>query len=234
MSTQTVWLITGASRGIGLELARQASSSPDAIVFAAVRHPEGATDLKAIKPSGKIHIVKVDTTSEESINAAAKEIEGLLDGKGIDYLLNNAAITAGDDRAFKFDSKALTNCLTTNVVGPALVGQAFVHLVEKSNKKTIVNFTSGLSSLKLDMGPQLSSYSISKTAINMLTYKQAREKKDLIAISLDPGWVQTDMGGPNAWLKVEFSVENIISTVTSLTPEKSGKFFSYKGEEQPW
>ncbi|KZS96266.1 NAD(P)-binding protein [Sistotremastrum niveocremeum HHB9708] len=234
MTAETVWYITGASRGIGLELTRQVISSPSAIVLAAVRDPKSATALQGLTAKGKLHIVQINTSDEESIVAAAAEAEKLLDGKGIDYLLNNAAISTGDDRAFKFDVKNLNSCFATNVVGPALVGREFVHLVEKSEKKTIVNFTSGLSSMALDHGPQITSYSLSKTGVNMLTYKQAKEKPSLTVVALDPGWVRTDMGGPDAWLSTEEAVGFILHTVSALKPEQSGKFIDNKGEIQPW
>jgi len=235
-SETTVWLITGASRGIGLELVRQVSGEKSATVFAAVRTPETATKLNQVKASaaGEVHVIKMDTGSEESIIQASKEIESLLNGRGIDYVLNNAAITAGNDRAFTFKTEDLTDILNTNVTGPAIIGRTFVHLLLKSKKKTIVNFTSGLSSFQLDFGAINFSYTISKTAINMVSYKQAKENKDLTVITLDPGYVKTDMGGENAVLEIDYSVKNILNTVTSLTPQHSGKFLNYDGKEKPW
>jgi len=236
-ASKTVWLITGASRGVGLELTRQLSQQGSTTVLATARNPDSSSKLQEIKSkaANQVHIVKLDTSSEDSIKSASKEVESLLGGKGIDYLINNAAIqTGGDDRSFSFITQNMSDDFQTNVIGPAIMGREFVDQVAKSEKKTVVNITSGLASFGRDLGPINLSYSISKTAINMLTYKQAKEMKDMTFICLDPGWIVTDMGGPNAPLTVENAVKNIISTISSSTPSMSGSFVNNEGKVVPW
>ncbi|EGO18380.1 hypothetical protein SERLADRAFT_444197 [Serpula lacrymans var. lacrymans S7.9] len=94
--------------------------------------------------------------------------------------------------------------------------------------------TSGLASIQSNHGPKATSYSISKCALNMLTYKQAREKPDLIPFVVDPGWVKTEMGGPGAMLEPHESVSGILKHVSGATPDCAGKFFGYRGNEIPW
>ena len=173
-------------------MSRQLSQQGSTTVLATARNPDSSSKLQEIKANAvdRVHIVKLDTSSEDSIKSASKEIETLLGGKGIDYLINNAAIqvsslelynfywrigslsltkwTGADDRAFSFATQNMSDDFQTNVIGPAIIGREFVDQVAKSEKKTIVNITSGLASFGRDLGPINLSYSISKTAINML------------------------------------------------------------------
>ncbi|KAI0753992.1 hypothetical protein C8Q80DRAFT_1216281 [Daedaleopsis nitida] len=237
MAAKTTWLITGTSRGIGLELVRQLLVDPSNVVVATCRNPPGATDLHALKNSAKgtLHIATIDVADEASIWDSVKVVEGLLgEGASLDYLYNNAAINEGDDMAFSFDPAVFRRTMQSNVIGPGLLAQAYLPLLEKGTKKTIVNMSSGLASIGLGLGGKCTTYSVSKTALNMLTYKQKEERPDFTVIALDPGWVKTVMGGEGAQLEPEFSVSHILKKVTALTIEDSGKFFSYAGKEIPW
>ncbi|RDX40861.1 C-factor [Lentinus brumalis] len=237
MTDKTTWLITGASRGIGLELTRQLLTNPSNIVVATCRNPPSAKDLSALKDSarGTLHIAQIDVSDEDSIRNSVKAVEDLLGADAsIDYLYNNAAINEGNDTAFTFQSAVLMRTIQANVVGPAVMAQAYLPLLEKSKKKTIVNVTSGLASIGLDLGSKNATYTISKTALNMLAYKQKTERPDFTVIVIDPGWVKTEMGGEGAILEPEESVSNIVRTVTGLKHEDSGKFFRYDGQTLPW
>ncbi|TFK87310.1 NAD(P)-binding protein [Polyporus arcularius HHB13444] len=237
MAGEYVWLVTGSNRGIGLELVKQLLSSPSNIVIAACRNPSKAAELHALSDSakGRLRLVALDVASKESIREAAQEVAGIVGDKGVDYLINNAGINpGGEDTAFTLDVDVLEQVFATNVVGPAYVAQAFSGLVEKSTKKTIVNVSSTLGSMGADYGTRCTSYSVTKAALNMLTYKEAKEKPDITAISMCPGWLQTDMGGQNAALPVSVGVAGILKTVLSLKPEDSGQFFNFKGERVPW
>ncbi|KAI0375982.1 C-factor [Pilatotrama ljubarskyi] len=230
------WLITGTSRGIGLEMTRQLLADPSNIVVAACRNPDKATALHVLKDSAKgtLHVVALDVSDEASIQNSFKAVEQALGDKGLDYLYNNAAINEGDDSAFNLTSAVALRTYQANVIGPALIAQTYLPLLEKGKRKVIVNMSSGLASIGLDLGPKCASYSISKTALNMLTYKQKAERPDITSIALDPGWVKTDMGGEGAMLEPEFSVSNLLKVVTTVTTKDSGKFFRYTGEELPW
>ncbi|KAI0653041.1 NAD-P-binding protein [Cubamyces menziesii] len=235
-SPQTyVWFITGASRGIGLELTKQLLDSPSNIILAACRNPSNATALNALSSSstGRVHVLTLDVTNHQSVRDAAKEAASILGDSGIDYLINNAGIIAADS-AFTAQPEVMQKLFDTNVIGPAYVTQVFLPLVEKSKKKTVVNVSSELGRLTADFGTLSTSYSITKAALNMLTYKQQKERPDIVFISLCPGWLKTDLGGQNAPNDVDVGVAGIVKTVTGLTPQDSGKFFNYKGESLPW
>ncbi|KIJ61072.1 hypothetical protein HYDPIDRAFT_138183 [Hydnomerulius pinastri MD-312] len=231
----TTWFLTGASRGIGLETTRQLLQSPSNTVFASCRSPSTATDLAALASSpGTLYIVQLDVADVASIKSGCDEVLKLLDGAGLDYVLNNAAINRGADFAFNFSPVDLADSIAINVTAPALISRYLTPAIEKSNRRVILNMTSGLASIASNHGEKAASYSISKAAVNMLTYKQARERPDFIPIVLDPGWVKTDMGGDGAMLEPHESVSGILKVLQGLTSEDGGKFFGYRGNEIPW
>ncbi|KAH7910500.1 hypothetical protein BJ138DRAFT_1136000 [Hygrophoropsis aurantiaca] len=237
------WFLTGnvkafsASRGIGLETTRQLLQSSSNTVFATCRSPSTASGLSALasgSSAGKLHIVQLDVADEASIKKGTSEVLRLLDGAALDYVINNAGINRGADFAFNFSPTDLADTITSNVVGPALIARHLLPAIEKSSRKVIVNMSSGLASIGKNLGPKSTSYSISKTAVNMLTYKQARERPDLIPFVIDPGWVKTKMGGPGAILEPHQSVSGILKVIINATSANAGKFYGYMGNEIPW
>jgi len=235
----STWLITGASRGIGLELVKRLLASPDVeIVFAACRSPQSAISLHALhnstSTSGTLHVVQMNVTDEASIICAKDEVAEILQGKGLDYLINNAGVAPQDDSTTTLDVKDLMSTMLANVAGPALVTRAFIPLIEQGDRKVIANISSAMASIGTDWGKEHTTYSISKYGLNMLTYKLAKERLDLIPFLVDPGWVKTDMGGSNARLEVHESVTGIIQVVKNVTAKDAGRFIDYTGQTVPW
>ncbi|KAI0667311.1 NAD-P-binding protein [Trametes maxima] len=236
----TAWLVTGSSRGIGLEIVRQLLTSPDNLVVAAVRNPEKATKLNALKDSarGTLHVIDVDVSDFNSIRSSVKTLEPILGEVGLDYLINNAAVHH-PDTAFTLDPDDLMHTFRTNVAGPALLAQVALPFLEKGVRRTILNVSSMGGSVSVghtlsDSTFQIGSYAPSKAALNMLTVKQKYERPDFIVIAMCPGWVKTDMGGQDAALEPEESVASILKVITSVTSADSGKFLRQNGEEIPW
>ncbi|KAI0296287.1 NAD-P-binding protein [Multifurca ochricompacta] len=211
MATTHTWLL---KPGYRLEIVKQLLASSSNIVIASCRKPDEATELKEleIKSPGRLHLVTLDILDGASIKASME----------------------GENTAFEVDEDSFSRTLKSNVVGPALTAQAYLPYLEKGTKKTIVNISSALGSLAVIFDSRYAAYSASKAALNMLTQKQAKARKDIISISLDPGWVQTDMGGPNADIKPQVSVGGLLKVITTATPEKSGKYIRYTGEELAW
>ncbi|KAI9061980.1 NAD-P-binding protein [Trametes sanguinea] len=237
MSDKRVWLVTGTSRGIGLELVKQLVETPSHIVIATCRNPTKATSLRELADAAKdrMHIVALDVTDDKSVKESVTQVATIVGSQGIDYLVNNAGVNdGGDDRPSSMDLSVLQHVFDTNVVAPARVYQAYLPLVMKSTKKTIVNISSALGSITLARGPIYTSYSTSKAALNMLTYKQHAEHPDLTVISMQPGHLKTDLGGPTAQIDVDVGVAGVLKVVKSLKPEDSGKFLDYQGKELPW
>ncbi|KIJ61524.1 hypothetical protein HYDPIDRAFT_115668 [Hydnomerulius pinastri MD-312] len=238
MSISLTWLVTGASRGIGFNIVQQLLRSPDNVVIAACRNLKSAQALMALElapdTSGKLYLVQMDVTDETSISSAKNEVETMLGEAGLDYLINNAGVAVRNDTPATLAPKDLTATIIANVAGPALVTRAFIPLIARSNRKVIANISTAMASIGVDYGGEHSSYSISKAALNMLTYKQSKEWPDLIPFVVDPGWVKTDMGGSNATLEPHESAAGIIQVVSSATASNAGCFIDYKGEMVPW
>ncbi|KZV62033.1 NAD(P)-binding protein [Peniophora sp. CONT] len=235
-TTQT-WLITGANRGIGLEFVRQLLSDQSNVVFATCRNPDAATDLAALGKSaqGRLHIFALDTSDPASISSAPEHTRAALGEQGLDYLLCSAAVVRLGDSVMVMSAEDMTRSFAVNVVGPALLAQAFLPLLERPGARgVIMNMSSGLGSIGLDCGPKCASYSVTKAALNMLTYKQAKEKPNLVSFVIDPGWVKTEMGGEGAVLEPEESVAGLLKVLINADTKISGKFLRYTGEELPW
>ncbi|THH10820.1 hypothetical protein EW146_g8251 [Bondarzewia mesenterica] len=236
MSQTRTWLVTGSNRGIGLEFVRQLVSSPNNIVIATCRHPDTASDLKALKEwaKGNLYIMKLDVSNTDSIEASVESTKDILSAQGLDYLINNAAVSEGNDLAFDMSISGLMRSFQANVAGPAFIAQTYLPFIERSTRKVIMNMTSGLGSIGLNCGKKNASYSITKTALHMLSYKQAAQRPDLISFVIDPGWVKTDLGGEGATLEPHESVSALLTFVTNATAEHSGMVFRYSGDPLPW
>ncbi|KAI0325669.1 NAD-P-binding protein [Cubamyces sp. BRFM 1775] len=233
---QYTWLITGCSRGIGLGLTEQLLRDPANFIIASCRTPEKATALKALKDTAKgtLHIVKLDVDDLEGLKNSVNEVSQILGDKGLDYLVNNAAVNQKIDTAFTMDVEGWSAVFKTNVVAPALLAQVYLPLIEKSTKKTIINVSSSLGAFGYGYGELWASYAITKTGLNMLTYKQRAERPDLMVVCLCPGWVKTDMGTEDAPLELEESVTAVAKVLTSLKPEDNGRLINYRHEIVPW
>ncbi|KAI0683535.1 NAD-P-binding protein [Earliella scabrosa] len=234
----TTWFITGANRGIGLETTRQLLESlTTTTIVATARNPSQATALNALanRFSGRLHVVALEVADQESVRKCAQEVASIVGEQGIDYLINNAGTNPGvGDTAYAMIMADLQAVFMTHVAGPAYIAQLLLPLVEKSRRKTIVNITSSVGSIGSDFGAINASYSISKAALNMLTTKQAKERPDVVSISMCPGWLKTDLGGEGALLDVSIGVAGVIKTISSLTPESNGKFYNFEGKQVPW
>ncbi|KAH9895562.1 NAD-P-binding protein [Cubamyces lactineus] len=233
------WLITGSNRGIGLEIAKQLLASPTNIVYATCRNPSQATALVQLAESapGRLHVIELDVTDDASVRRSVERVTSIVGDSGIDYLINNAAImTQGGECAVPstMDLDALSREFQVNVLGPARVYQAYLSSVAASRKKTVVNIASRLGSIGSDCGVHYTTYAISKSALNMLTYKEHAERPDLIVIAMDPGHLKTDMGGPTATLEVSEGVKGVLDVIRKLKAEDSGKYFNFRGGVHPW
>ncbi|MBC8084071.1 MAG: SDR family oxidoreductase [Hymenobacter sp.] len=235
-------LITGANRGLGLELTRQYLERGDT-VFAACRQPATATDLRQLQDSGtgQLHLVPLDVTDEASIEAARLTVAGLTDS--LDVLVNNAGIFPGagpeDPAKQQLGQLTAANALTflhVNAVGPLLVAQAFLALLKAAPKARIVSLSSGQGSLTWKAAGEPYHYSASKAALNMYMRALAAEvgTYGLISVLVDPGWVQTGMGGSTATLPPADSARGIIRLTEQLHAEENGGFVTWQGQPVPW
>jgi NAD(P)-dependent dehydrogenase (short-subunit alcohol dehydrogenase family) len=231
------FLITGANRGIGLAVTRALLSQGDR-VFAACRNPGKASELAALKKEhgDRLEPVALEADSQTSVEAAAREV-GKKTGH-LDLLFNNAGIMPQpyDAPLEKVEIPKMKEAFEVNTLGPLRIAQAFLPLLKKAKNPRIINMTSGLASLSGKSEGAFYAYGVSKAGLNMLTRTMAFDlKKDgITCVVLDPGWVQTDMGGTGAPLKPEESASAIAKTIKGLTMKQTSLFLYNNGEELKW
>jgi len=228
-------LITGANRGLGLEFAQQLLAR-GARVIAACRQPGRAlklTELAAAHP-GHLHVLPLDLARERSIAGLAHEAGMLTDR--LDALINNAGVLVSGERYGELNAKAFAETFATNVIGPLLLTQALTSLLEHGDAARVVNLSSDLGSHADTLAFNTPSYAISKAALNMVTRLTAAElgPRGITVISLNPGWVRTDMGGARAPLAANESVAAMLEVIDGLKPGDSGRFLDYSGAEVAW
>jgi NAD(P)-dependent dehydrogenase (short-subunit alcohol dehydrogenase family) len=227
-------LITGANRGLGLEFARQ-HLADGWQVYAACRDPASASELRRLAEDSddKLRTLAMDVTYRASIREAATE----LDGRAIDLLLNNAGIIGPRGQTVgNIDYEAWAEVLAVNTMGPMRVSEAFVEHVARSDRKLIVTLTSGMGSIADNTSGGSIVYRGSKAAVNMVMRSLALDlaPRGITCVVVNPGWVRTDMGGPNATLELSESISALRRLIATLGPEQSSRFLNYTGREYPW
>jgi NAD(P)-dependent dehydrogenase (short-subunit alcohol dehydrogenase family) len=225
-------LITGSNRGIGLELARQYAAAGDT-VFASCRAPDSADALNrlASQSEGRVIVQAMDVTDGASIADAAKAVGD----RPIDILINNAGIMGGEDQSLDgVDSDDWVEALKVMTIGPLRVARAFLDNLRKAKNPKIAIMTSQMGATTWPMGGSYS-YGSAKAAVNRVGIALALDLKDQVIVSLiHPGWVRTDMGGPNADIAPEESAAGIRKVIAALTKAESGKFRKWNGDIHPW
>ena len=220
-------LITGAGRGLGLELATQYAKDGWQVV-GTVRDDAGKKRLE--KLGAEAHVI--DVTEFKSIGQLASRLKG----RALDILFCNAGIIGKRGMALgSFDYADWEKILRVNLLGAAAVIEALVDNVAASERKTIAVMSSRLGSIAETSGMTLP-YSTSKAALNLLAKALAEtlRPRGVIVAALSPGWVRTDMGGQGASLTPEVSVRGLRKVLGGLRREDSGKFFSHDGSQIPW
>lgn len=221
-------LITGGNRGLGLETARQLSERGFHIYLAS-RDPERGKAAAASLPGGSVNVLTLDVTSDVQIHDAVGHLPSL------DVLVNNAGIYEREDHSIlDLSGERLLRTLQTNTLGPLRVAQACWRLLEKSSSARIINISSGLGQLA-EMDHETPAYCISKTALNAITRQLAGAGRasNIAVNSICPGWVRTDMGGPEAHRSVEEGVDTIVWLASEAPQDLTGQFLRDR-KPIPW
>jgi NAD(P)-dependent dehydrogenase (short-subunit alcohol dehydrogenase family) len=227
-------LITGANRGLGLEFARRYLAD-DWQVYASCRDLGSASELRRMADGsgGKLRVLTMDVSNLASVRGAAAALKG----KPIDLLLNNAGIGGPRGQTIgNVDYETWARVLDVNTLGPMRVAEAFVNNVAHSERKLIVTITSGMGSIADNSSGSAYAYRSSKAAVNMVMRSLAIDlaSRGIICVVINPGWVQTDMGGQHAHLTPAESVAAMRRLIDKLGPATTGKFFNYDGREYAW
>lgn len=224
-------LITGASRGLGYEFARQYKADGYHVI-ATARKPDKSDALTKLG----VKVYQLDVTSQASVDALAKELKN----KPIDILINNAGINVDHQKLSDLDLEQMKYVFEVNSIGPVRVTQALLPNLMAGKEKKVINISSQLGSIENNTGTYTHSYRYSyrasKAALNQLNRSMANEfgKDGFICVALHPGWVRTDMGGPMAKYSTRQSIEFMIKVISGLTSKDNGKFLNLDGSRLPW
>lgn len=225
------FFITGANRGIGLDLAKKALSQGHK-VYCAARHLDGARCLWELESDfkGQCLLLPLDVTSD------VFELKGHLPSdEPIDVLINNAGVFPEYSEGLEqLDLAKVRQAFEVNTFGPLKVTRALLPYLRASSRPTIAHISSKMGSLADNTSGLAYGYRMSKAALNMLALNMAHEYKDMITVALHPGWVKTDMGGPGALTDTWESAEGLFHVIMGLRPKDSGTFLSFQGEPVPY
>ena len=223
MSNLKTILITGSNRGIGLELVKE-SLSKNFSVIGTFRNKENSQELFQLS-SNNIKLFEMDVVDEKSVLDVSKNIHN-----PIDYLICNAGINNGYGSIFDQDHthEKMLEVLNVNVIGSILTVKHFSKILNKDAKIILISSIMGVQN---HSGSSASIYRASKAAVNniMISISEEFKSKKITVASFHPGWVRTDMGGPNATLSTKESASSLIKNFENLTFENTGKFFNYDG-----
>lgn len=221
-------LITGANRGIGLQFARDYSAEGWTVI-ATARSPEAADALRATGAE-TLPLDAADSGSIASLGAR-------LSGRAIDLLVLNAG-TYGP-RAVAFgaaEAEPWLDVFRVNAIAPLLIAQALIDNLRAAGHARIAIVSSKMGSIGENSSGRQYIYRSSKAAVNAVGRSMAIDLKPMgiDVIVLHPGWVRTDMGGPGAAIDTATSVAGMRKAIAALTPDSSGSFVNYDGQDIPW
>jgi NAD(P)-dependent dehydrogenase (short-subunit alcohol dehydrogenase family) len=224
-------VITGANRGIGLELVRQCLKRGDSVI-ATARNPRDAGELQSLAgASRELTLLACDVGSDESVRDFAAKVTG-----AVDALINNAGVMGAMTSLAKLDTADALNTYSINALGPLRVTGALLPQLRQGKVKKVLHVTSGMGSIGDNTSGGAYGYRMSKAALNMGSRSMAADlKADGISVAvINPGWVKTDMGGSGAPIDVTTSAAGILAQLDALSPANSGEFLDYAGKSWPW
>lgn len=227
------YFITGCNRGLGLEMAQQLVQRGERVI-ATCRDIAIASDLTelALRSQG-LSLIEMDMASFESMTEAV----ALLNEEPIDVFINNAGIYGPRDANFgnvAGDDMALV--LHVNAIAPLQLTQLLIPRLRTGKGKKLAFVSSKMGSIADNGRGGSYIYRCSKTALNSVVKTLAVDlaEEGFIAAALHPGWVRTDMGGPNGLIDAEESVRGMLQVIDALTPATTGEFINYNGAAIPW
>lgn len=232
-------LVTGANRGLGLEYCRQLAAAGWQ-VLAATRSPDRAPELQALArhDPGRVRVLRLDVASEVDVDTLARE----LSGAPLDMLINNAGTFGpeGSPGGMRYQSLAhmdygiWRDILEVNLLAPFRLTVALAPSLRLAPRPVVIMLSSDLGSITNNRMGHSHAYRTSKAGLNMLTKGIANEWRDLIVVSMAPGWCKTELGGEEAEIDPAASVQAQLQTFASLTARDSGQFLDRFGAPVAW
>ena len=229
-------LITGSNRGIGLATVKEYLQRGNVQLFAACRNPDSADELQKLAKQypENLTIIPLEVTEQYSIAAAFKMIAAKVNA--LDVVINNAGINPSGQSFPKITAELMLHVLEVNTVAPMMIAQAAFELLKNGDNPRLVHISSDMGSLTLRTYGGDYGYCSSKAALNMAMRGMAADLRrfGITTVALDPGWVQTDMGGEGASLEPVESAQGIVKVISGLTARDNGRYLAYDGSEHPW
>ncbi len=224
-------LITGANRGIGLELTRRFLDAGKRVI-ATCREPDEAIELSNLAARSELLVSQLSVTDAESVSRLRAELEG----QTLDVLINNAGIMGGDRQSIDdMDYSAWLEAFEVNTLAPFRLITTLRDNLRRAANPRAVTLSSQMGSLnRKSKGSH--AYRSSKAAINkvMQVLSMELEADGIVACPVHPGWVRTDMGGLNADISAEESAEGLFKLIDNMTMEHTGRFWTWEAKEHPW
>ena len=226
-------LITGANRGLGLGFAKKCLKK-NVHVLATVRDIKGSKELLALKERfpDNLEIFELDLLKKK----AGYTLANFLGDRPIDILINNAGVGSTNQHLEAVSPKPWLEVLKVNLIAPLMVTQSIVDNVKKGSDKKIYFLSSQLGSIADNTSGGMYIYRSSKTGLNQVIKSLSVDLKPqgITVVSLHPGWVKTDMGGPNAPVSIDESIEGMTQVIHTTDIKDTGRFLNYDGKELPW
>ena len=226
-------IVTGANRGIGLELVKQYCNRNYQVIGT---YRDETTSGELISMSRNLDNLKVyslDVSSDQSL----KDFSSKLGETPVDIFINNAGVYGPRDSSFNnVDEKKWIPVFQTNAIAPLLLTQLIIDNLRNGSQKKLIYITSKMGSIDDNKSGGAYIYRSSKTALNSVVKSISVDlaKDDMKVVLLHPGWVRTDMGGPNGLIDTTASVSGMTEVIDSLSQSDSGCFFNYDGSKIPW
>ena len=226
-------LITGANRGLGFGFVKSFLAK-NINVICTTRNISGSKELLECKKNypDNLEILELDLLEENSENI----LSDLLSDKPIDIFINNAGVGNSNQRFGVVSSKPWLDVLKVNLIAPLTLTQSIIENIKKGSEKKIYFLSSQLGSIGDNTSGGMYIYRSSKTALNQVVKSLSVDLKPMgiTVISLHPGWVKTDMGGPNAPVQIDESVKGMMKVIETTDISNTGTFLNYDGKELPW
>ena len=227
-------LVTGANRGLGLGLVKKFLRNNEKVICT-TRNISKSKELILCKEkyNDNLEICELDLLDKDSPNI----LSNFLGDETIDLFINNAGVIGHSAQHFKSVSlNHWLEVLKVNLIAPLLITQSIIKNLEKSSERKIYFISSKVGSIEDNKSGGMYIYRSSKTALNQVVKSLSIDLKPLgiSVISLHPGWVRTEMGGPNALISVEESVNGMVDVISNTSIINSGQFINYDGTRLPW
>ena len=237
-------LITGSSRGLGLEMVRQLVARGDTNkIVATCRDPAGCPALLELDASSdKVHVLRLDVTRTNSFPVLADNFKRITEGRGLNILINNAGVSPKSTKVNLVTEEQMRNTFECNVIAPLFLTKSLLPELKQAakvsgNPALIVNLSSILGSIAENTKQGgLYPYRASKSALNAVTRSLSLDLANdkVEAVAIHPGWVRTDMGGQHAPLSPEQSVAGVLAQINGHTSDNNGGFIDQEGKTLPW